>query len=79
MKKYLFIAVKTLLVLGVLVSIGLNAYFFGFVKLKEMYQKQGAEIVLSQIVQAVKQNGSIKIGDVNLMVVPAVKQEEPKE
>lgn len=77
MKRYVYLSLKVLLGIGILASLGANAYFFGFLKLKEEYQKQGAEMILQQVVQAVKQNGSVKIGDVNLMAVP--KQENPKQ
>ena len=62
--KYIVIS---LVVLGVLTSLAMNAYYFGWKQLEAKFMQKGANIVVNQIINQVNNTGQIKIGEITLI------------
>jgi len=62
---------KTILVIivcvAILGSVGLNVYWFGWIKVKIKYQQEGFNSALQAVVNQVQQTGEVKIGEITLI------------
>ena len=56
-----------LFILVVLASVAGNVYYFGWINLQNYFEQQGFNIATSQILNLIKQNGSVKIGNITLI------------